>query len=91
MEVRMEIEHLKSELRIKLEVKYLELWNTWKMLEDINWEIGELRMLMNGREDELVQATTVLKDKEKHVELNDAKQKFSQAEKIVEQIVEETR
>lgn len=36
METRMEIEHLKSELRIKLEVKDLELWNTWKMLEDIN-------------------------------------------------------
>lgn len=48
-------------------------------------------MLINGREDELVQVTTMLKDKEKHVELNDTKQKFSQAEKIVEQIVELTK
>lgn len=72
-------------------MKDLELSNTGKMLEDINWEIGELRMLMNGREDQLVQATTMLKDKEKHVELNDTTQKFSQAEKDVEQIVELTK
>ncbi|KAK9279489.1 hypothetical protein L1049_013168 [Liquidambar formosana] len=50
---------------------------------------------MSSRETQLIQATTLLKEKEEHVEimqheLNDSKLKFSEAETVVERIVELT-
>ncbi|KAK6912580.1 hypothetical protein RJ641_022181 [Dillenia turbinata] len=98
VEAKLEIQHLKSEqasLQQNLEEKDLELLNERKKLDEMNQEISELKVLMNSREDQLVQATSMLKEKEEHVqmmqhELNDTKLKYSDAEAVVERIVELT-
>lgn len=98
VEARLEIQHLKSEqvsLQLILKERDLELFNAQKKLEEVNQEVSELKMLMNNREDQLMQATTLLKEKEEHLlimqhELNDTKLKFSEAESVVERIVDLT-
>ncbi|KAF5456746.1 hypothetical protein F2P56_026192, partial [Juglans regia] len=98
VEAKLEIQHLRSEqaaLQLILEEKDMELLNARKKLEGLNQEIGELKMLMNSREDQLILATTMLKEKDDHVqlmkdELNDVKLKFSEANTAVQQIVELT-
>ncbi|KAA8525482.1 hypothetical protein F0562_007337 [Nyssa sinensis] len=98
VEARLEIQHLKSEhaaLQLMLEERDLELFNARKKLEEVNEEIAELRMLMSSREDQHIQATAMLTEKEEHVqtmqhELNDTKLKISEAESVVERIVELT-
>ncbi|XP_057504096.1 LOW QUALITY PROTEIN: uncharacterized protein LOC130787686 [Actinidia eriantha] len=98
VEARLEIQHLKSEqisLQLILEEKDSQLFNARKKLEEVNEEVTELRSLMNSREDLLMQATSMLKEKEEHIhtmqyELNDTKLKYSEAEIVVEQIVELT-
>lgn len=96
VEGRLKIQHLSSEkasLQLILEKKILELSNTRNMLKDVNQEMTELRSFMDGREDQLNQATTMLKETEEHAqnfqhELSDAKLRFSEAEIVVEQIAE---
>lgn len=98
VEAKLEIQHLSSQrtaLQLMLEEKDVELSNTKKKLEELNWEIEELKRLMNGREDQLIQATNLLKEKEEHVqnmqnELSDTKLRCTDAESVVEQIVELT-
>lgn len=98
VEAKLEIQHLHSQqtaLQLMLEEKDVELLNTKKKLEELNWETEELKRLMNGREDQLIQATNLLKDKEEHVqnmqnELSDTKCRCTEAESVVERIVELT-
>ncbi|XP_010048182.2 myosin-11 [Eucalyptus grandis] len=98
VEAKLEIQHLHSQqtaLQLMLEEKDVELLNTKKKLEELNWETEELKRLMNGREDQLIQATNLLKDKEEHVqnmqsELSDTKWRCTEAESVVERIVELT-
>lgn len=94
-EARLEIQHLKSELSSlehALEERDSELHIARKRLDEVNAEITELRMLMKTKEDQLMQATALLKEKDvyAHVmqgELNAAKLKLSEAEQVVERIV----
>lgn len=96
VEARLEIQYLKSEqasLQLMLEDKDLELSNARNMLGKMNQEIAELRVLMNSRDNQLMQVNTMLKDKDEQVQtlwhdLNDTKLRFSEAESVVEQIVE---
>ncbi|GAV85701.1 hypothetical protein CFOL_v3_29135 [Cephalotus follicularis] len=98
VEAKLEIQHLRSKhasLHLILEERDLELSNARNKLEELNQEVMELQMLISSREDQLIQATTMLKEKDEHFgiiqdELNDAKLKFSEAETVVEQIVELT-
>lgn len=98
VEARLEIQRLKSEqasLESLLEEKDSELLDTQKMLLVVNQEIAELKILMKNREDQLIQATSALKEKEENVqmikhELDSTKQKFCQAESVVEKIVDLT-
>ncbi|KAK3437111.1 hypothetical protein EUGRSUZ_C01728 [Eucalyptus grandis] len=98
VEAKLEIQHLHSQqtaLQLMLEEKDVELLNTKKKLEELNSETEELKRLMNGREDQLIQATNLLKDKEEHVqnmqsELSDTKWRCTEAESVVERIVELT-
>ncbi|KAL8116024.1 protein involved in starch initiation 1 [Apium graveolens] len=99
VEGRLKIQHLSSEkasLQLLLEEKTLELSNTRNMLEDVNQEMTELRSFMDGRDDQLNQVTTMLKETEEHGqkiqhELSDAKIRFSEAEIVDEQIAELTK
>lgn len=99
VEGRLKIQHLSSEktsLQLILEEKTLELCNTRNMLEDVNQEMTELRSFMDGREDLLNQATTMLTETEEHGqkiqhELSDAKTRFFEAETVAEQIAELTK
>ncbi|KAK1394608.1 Myosin heavy chain-related protein [Heracleum sosnowskyi] len=99
VEGRLKIQHLSSEkasLQLILEEKTLELSNTRNMLEDVNQEMTELRSFMDGREDQLNQATAMLRETEENGqkiqhELSDAKIRFSEADTIVEQIAELTK
>ncbi|KAF8034984.1 hypothetical protein BT93_C1113 [Corymbia citriodora subsp. variegata] len=98
VEAKLEIQHLSSQqtaLQLMLEEKDVELLNTKKKLEELYWETEELKRLMNGREDQLIQATNLLKEKEEHVqnmqnELSDTKLRCTEAESVVERIVELT-
>ncbi|XP_030513116.2 interaptin [Rhodamnia argentea] len=98
VEAKLEIQHLSSQqtaLQLMLEEKDVELFNTKKKLEELNREIEEHKGLMNGREDQLIRATNLLKEKEEHVqnmqnELIDTKLRCTDAESVVEQIVELT-
>lgn len=98
VEAKLEIQHLSSQqtaLQLMLEEKDVELLNTKKKLGELNREIEELKRIMNGREDQLIQATNLLEEKEEHVqnmqnELSDTKLRCTDAESVVEQIVELT-
>ncbi|KAF7817257.1 coiled-coil domain-containing protein 18 [Senna tora] len=98
VDAKLEIQHLKSEkasLQATLEEKDLELSNARKMLEGVNQEIADLKMLLNSKETQLIQATNKLKEKDEHVlmmqnELNNTKLKASEAETVVERILELT-
>ncbi|KAK6119545.1 hypothetical protein DH2020_046712 [Rehmannia glutinosa] len=99
VEARLEIEHLQSEqasLQLILEEKDLELSNAKKRLEEVNQEIVELKGILFSRENELIQAMSMLKEKDEHVEtmqheLSSAKFNFSEAETVVEKIVDLTK
>ncbi|KAF3624721.1 putative protein kinase [Capsicum annuum] len=98
VDARLMIRHLKSEcssLQLMLEEKDKELLDSRKTLEELNQEIDELRVLVSSQELQLIQATSVLKEKEEsmqiiQLELNDAKMKYSEAETVVEHIVDLT-
>ncbi|KAJ7958787.1 Myosin heavy chain-related protein [Quillaja saponaria] len=98
VEVKLEIQNLKSEkasFQLILEEKDLELFNARKKLEEVNQEIADLKMLMNGRERQLLQSANLLKEKDEHVqimqnELNGTKLKVSEAETVVERILDLT-
>lgn len=73
----------------------MQLFDARKNLDEVNQEVAELRMLMSSKEEQLVQATTMIKEKEEHVqvmqdELNNTRVKVSEAESVVERIVELT-
>ncbi|XP_075522393.1 protein involved in starch initiation 1 [Primulina tabacum] len=95
---RQEIQHLKSEqesLKLILKERDLELSCANNMLEEVNQEISKLKQVLLGKEDELSRAMSILKDKEEHVqimhhEINLSKLKFSEAETMVERIVDLT-
>lgn len=98
VEAKLDIQNLKSEqasLQLILEDKDLQLFDARKNLDEVNQEVAELRMLMSSKEEQLVQATTMIKEKEEHVqvmqdELNNTRVKVSEAESVVERIVELT-
>ncbi|KAK2991911.1 hypothetical protein RJ640_014107 [Escallonia rubra] len=98
VEARLEIQHSKSEqacLQLVLQEKDMEICNARKMLAAVNQEIAELRMSVVNKEDQLTQAMSELKEKDEHIqviqhELHDTKLKFSEAETVVEKIVELT-
>ncbi|KAG9128966.1 hypothetical protein Leryth_014731 [Lithospermum erythrorhizon] len=98
VEARLEIYHLKAahtSLQQLLEEKDLELIDTRKALEVVNQEIIDLRLLMNSTEEQLLQAKHKLKERDEHVnaiqhELSDTKFKYSEAEHLVQQILELT-
>ncbi|XP_054788398.1 uncharacterized protein LOC129294226 [Prosopis cineraria] len=99
VDAKLEIQHLKSEkasLQVTLKEKDLELSNARKMLEDVNQEIADLKMLLDSKEIQLIQATNMLREKDESVllmqnELNDTKLKASEAETVVERILELTK
>lgn len=99
VEGRPKIQHFSSEkasLQLILEEKTLELSNIRNMLEDVNQEMTELRGFMDGREGQLNQVSTMLKETEEHGqkiqhEVSDAKIRFSEAETVDEQIAELTK
>ncbi|KAI3454213.1 hypothetical protein Pfo_010876 [Paulownia fortunei] len=98
-EARLEIQHLKSEqalLQLILEENDLELSGANKMLEEVNQEIAKIKEILFSRENELIQALSILEKKDEHVqtlqcELNDARVKLSEAETVVERIVDLTK
>lgn len=98
VEAKLEIQNLKSKqasLQLILEEKDVELSNARQMLEELNNEVRELKMIMSSREEQLVQATDMLQEKDEHVlmlqnELDGTKLKVSEAETVVEQIVDLT-
>ncbi|KAH0989556.1 hypothetical protein GBA52_001039 [Prunus armeniaca] len=86
-----------SSLQKKLDKKNADFGKMRDLLqlEEVNNEIAELKMLLNSKEDQLIQATTMLEEKDEHVntmqnELNDTKLKCSEAETVVGRIVELT-
>ncbi|GFQ03481.1 hypothetical protein PHJA_002491900 [Phtheirospermum japonicum] len=99
VEARLEIQHLKSErssLRLIIEEKDLELSDAKAMLEEVNKEITDLKVILFDKEDELIQAMSMLKEKDERVEtmrieLSNAELKFSEAETVVEKIVNLTK
>ncbi|KAL7121757.1 hypothetical protein ACP275_01G003200 [Erythranthe tilingii] len=99
VEARLEIQHLKSEqasLLLILEEKDLELSNAKTMLEEVNKEIDELKRILRSREEELTKAMSMLKEKDEHVQtiehnLSNAKSRFTEAEMVVEKIVDLTK
>lgn len=98
VEAKLDIQNLKSEqasLQLVLEDKDMQLFDARKNLDEVNQEVAELRMLMSSKEEQLVQTTTMIKEKEEHVqvmqdELNNTRVKVSEAESVVERIVELT-
>ena len=98
VEAKLDIQNLKSEqasLQLVLENKDLQLFDARKNLDEVNQEVAELRMLMSSKEEQLVQAAIMIKEKEDHVqvmqdELNNTRVKVSEAESVVERIVELT-
>lgn len=98
VEAKLEIQNLKSKqvsLQLILEEKDFELSNARQMLEELNNEVRELKMIMSRREEQLVQATDMLQEKDEHVlilqnELDGTKLKVSEAETVVERIVDLT-
>ncbi|KAL9338779.1 hypothetical protein Peur_067794 [Populus x canadensis] len=99
VEAKLEIQKLKSEhasLQLVLENKDLQLINARKNLGDeVNQEVAELKTLISSNEELVRAATTALKDKEEHVqimqdELNNTRVKVSEAESIVERIIQLT-
>ncbi|CAI9092685.1 OLC1v1027997C1 [Oldenlandia corymbosa var. corymbosa] len=99
VDARLEIQHLISErasFQGLLEKKDTEVSNAEEVLAAVNREIIELNILMKHREDQLIEATTALQEKEINVqalkhEVDDNKHKFSEAESVVEKIVELTQ
>lgn len=97
-DAKQEIQHLKSEqesLKLILKERDFELSFANNMLEEVNQEISKLKEVLLGKEDELGRAMSILKEKEDHVqimhhEINLSKLKFSEAETIVERIVDLT-
>lgn len=96
---RLEIHQLKAEqasLERLLEEKDSELLNTQMRLNATNQAIATLKLLMNTKEDQLTEARNALKEKDENVqimkhELDNTKLKFSEAESVVEQIVQFTK
>ncbi|CAN1325224.1 hypothetical protein LINPERPRIM_LOCUS33433 [Linum perenne] len=95
---KLDIQHLKSETEsifIDLEEKDSQLLQEMKKLHEVNQEIAELRMLMSGKEVQLVETTTLLKEKEEQVEfmqteLDDTGFKVAEAVTVMKRIVDHT-
>lgn len=98
VEARMQIQHLKSvqsSLQLILEEKDVVLSNAQAKLADLDHEVDELKKLMSGKEDQLIQATARLQEKEEHlqvtqIELDDTKVNLSEAQSVVERIAQLT-
>ncbi|KAL1190481.1 hypothetical protein V5N11_020655 [Cardamine amara subsp. amara] len=92
VEAKLEIQHLKSEhasLELLLQEKDEELTEARNKLEEV------LKMLMSSREDQRMQGTEMLKEKDVHLhriegELGSSKLKITEAEMVVERIAELT-
>lgn len=99
VEAGVKLQQLKSEhdsLKIILDERDSELFDAKKNLEDLYKEIIELKSLMSSREIQLLHTENMLKEKEEHVqtmqlELNDTKSRSSEAETVVERILELTK
>ncbi|KAM7276313.1 hypothetical protein ACFE04_018179 [Oxalis oulophora] len=97
-EAMLEIDRLKSiqaSLHLTLEEKDRELCDATKKLEEVAREVADLKILMSSKEDQLIQATAMLKEKDEYAqiienELTCTKAKVSEAEEVVERIVDLT-
>ncbi|XP_021769362.1 myosin-9-like isoform X2 [Chenopodium quinoa] len=98
VDAKLEIQHLISEqksLQLTLQERDLELSTAKKRLEEVNAEVAELKMLLNMKEDQLILATGMLKEKDDYTEamqheLVNARLKASEAETVVGRIVDLT-
>ncbi|CAN4076904.1 unnamed protein product [Withania somnifera] len=87
VDARIEIQHAKSKrasLQLMLEEKDKELLDSRKMLDELNQEIAELRVLTSSQE-EKEESMQIMQ-----LELNDTKMKYSEAETVVDHIVDLT-
>ncbi|KAH9619202.1 hypothetical protein KSS87_014187 [Heliosperma pusillum] len=99
VEARLEIQHLKSEhqsLQLVLQERDLEHVNARKKLDEVSREVAELKTLLNGKEEQLMLTTDMLRERESYAqmieyELNHAKVKASEVATVVERIVNLTK
>ncbi|GMI89283.1 PROTEIN INVOLVED IN STARCH INITIATION [Hibiscus trionum] len=93
------VKQLLSDVRSELVSSQKSLASSRQQMEQqeqlLNQEIAELKMLMSSKENQLIQASALLKEKDEYVlkvqdELNDTKMKFSEAETVIERIAELT-
>lgn len=94
-DAKMEIQLLKLEmtsLQHALKEKNSEVHTARLRLEEVNVEVADLKTIMKSKEDQLIQVTTLLREKEDHAqamesELNLTMLKCNEAERVVERIL----